>query len=389
MTREPHSLSTGEVDGISTSVAADFALDLVPGWNMVSNPFAFSVAWDSCRAVVGQETLAVSAMSGLGKPEAWRTDGYERQDVLHPFQGYWISPPQPLTLLIPPRESGATGPAGGRVTGPQGQGQEGGDVRLAVTGKASGAVSSIPAVVGVSPDASQEWDSQDRRLPPAPPGAAVSVYVCNREWTRFGGNYVTDIRNGVPTPENWGRTWRLDVLKNYATLGAGDRVTLEVHGLEGLAEFLGAVLIDRELGSTVDLREDSSYSFFLARRGPVSGQEQARFELALGTDRYLQERERGGSPPSVTLLHSPYPNPCRGAAVMRYEIPEEGHVELDVYDVRGALVRRIFRGKMPAGRHESMWDGRQEQGLRAPSGLYLLRLRTASGTWTRRLVMIR
>jgi flagellar hook assembly protein FlgD len=57
-------------------------------------------------------------------------------------------------------------------------------------------------------------------------------------------------------------------------------------------------------------------------------------------------------------------------------VPRSQHVELGVYDVRGALVKTLVRGTIAPGRHVAAWDGRDGAGRPVAKGVYLVRLAT-------------
>lgn len=86
------------------------------------------------------------------------------------------------------------------------------------------------------------------------------------------------------------------------------------------------------------------------------------------------------------------PNPFSANLLIDYSVADGGgeHV-VDVVDVRGAVVRRLYAGKRPAGRYALGWDGSNQYGNRAVSGVYFLRLvSTARGTIaTRKIVLVR
>ena len=87
-------------------------------------------------------------------------------------------------------------------------------------------------------------------------------------------------------------------------------------------------------------------------------------------------------------LAPPRPNPFRAGAHIRYALPVDSPVSLEVFAVSGQHVRTLVRGNMPAGPHEVAWDGADDRGRRASAGIYLYRLRASSFEATQRLVMI-
>ncbi|UCH77607.1 MAG: T9SS type A sorting domain-containing protein, partial [Candidatus Coatesbacteria bacterium] len=80
-----------------------------------------------------------------------------------------------------------------------------------------------------------------------------------------------------------------------------------------------------------------------------------------------------------------YPNPVRGATTIVFAVPEDTHARLLIYDVRGAVVRRLWEGPA-AGGHKLTWDGAADDGTPLPPGVYFYRLEAAGRTATRKMV---
>ena len=95
------------------------------------------------------------------------------------------------------------------------------------------------------------------------------------------------------------------------------------------------------------------------------------------------------SVPGSCLLHQNYPNPFNPATVIRFDLPRSGHVKLNVYDVRGALVATIIDCHMKEGRKEVTWDARDNRGNQVASGIYFCRLVAGDHTRTRKMVLLR
>ena len=81
-------------------------------------------------------------------------------------------------------------------------------------------------------------------------------------------------------------------------------------------------------------------------------------------------------------------NPARGAAAIAYRVGRPGRVRVDVFDVRGALVRTVEEGTFPAGDRSASWDGRGGSGAKAPAGVYLFRVDTPDGTVARKFAYL-
>ncbi len=82
------------------------------------------------------------------------------------------------------------------------------------------------------------------------------------------------------------------------------------------------------------------------------------------------------------------PNPFRLTTTIRFWMLAPDRAELTVYDVAGRQVRRLFDGPLPAGSHETVWDGTDGGGARVRSGVYFARLRVGDLTYARRTVLV-
>ncbi len=84
------------------------------------------------------------------------------------------------------------------------------------------------------------------------------------------------------------------------------------------------------------------------------------------------------------------PNPFNPSTEIAFSLPAAGPARLEVYDLRGALVRVLANGSLPAGAQRVAWDGRDDAGQEVSSGTYLLRLETNTGRGlTRKLMLVR
>jgi hypothetical protein len=68
-------------------------------------------------------------------------------------------------------------------------------------------------------------------------------------------------------------------------------------------------------------------------------------------------------------------------------VPRAGAARLAVYDLRGRLVRVLADAPLPAGRHESSWDGTDGAGRAVAAGVYVLRLQQGGAAATAKLVL--
>jgi hypothetical protein len=79
-------------------------------------------------------------------------------------------------------------------------------------------------------------------------------------------------------------------------------------------------------------------------------------------------------PPFQLAIHTLSPNPFTSTVHVAFELPRDELTILEVFDVRGGLVRRLVDDRLAAGAHDAVWDGRDGSNRSAANGVYFLRL---------------
>lgn len=77
------------------------------------------------------------------------------------------------------------------------------------------------------------------------------------------------------------------------------------------------------------------------------------------------------------LLSPVFPTPFSASAEIRFNLPEEDLVRIDVFDFQGRRVRTLLNdSSLPAGEQSVRWNGRNDRGLEVAGGIYFLRVNT-------------
>ena len=99
----------------------------------------------------------------------------------------------------------------------------------------------------------------------------------------------------------------------------------------------------------------------------------------------------GDSPASAhAVLHANVPNPFNPVTTIQYEVPAGGaDVTIDVYDVHGARVRTLVNTHRSEGSYTVQWNGEDNRGERATSGVYFYRMTAGSFVETRKMVLVK
>ncbi len=90
------------------------------------------------------------------------------------------------------------------------------------------------------------------------------------------------------------------------------------------------------------------------------------------------------------ILGNNSPNPFNPQTTIFFNLPQETVARLRVYDMSGRLVRTLLNnGMAPKGRNEVVWNGRDDSGQPAASGIYFYRLEIDGYTETKRMALVK
>jgi len=98
-------------------------------------------------------------------------------------------------------------------------------------------------------------------------------------------------------------------------------------------------------------------------------------------------------PAAGLTVQPPFPNPFNPSTAVKLYVPADhgGSAELEVgiYNLQGRRVRLLHAGRISAGWHTLVWDGRDDDGRGQSSGLYFLRAKTAEASSTHKMTLIK
>ncbi|MCD4650380.1 MAG: T9SS type A sorting domain-containing protein [Candidatus Cloacimonetes bacterium] len=84
-----------------------------------------------------------------------------------------------------------------------------------------------------------------------------------------------------------------------------------------------------------------------------------------------------------------YPNPFNPTTKISFNLPLDSDVELAVYNVKGQLVKTIASDYLAAGTHTFTWNGKNNAGKQAASGVYFSRLKAGESVKTNKMLMLK
>lgn len=110
--------------------------------------------------------------------------------------------------------------------------------------------------------------------------------------------------------------------------------------------------------------------------------------VTLGTEE--QSLTKDALAPAAFALRPASPNPFNPATTISYEVPQQAHITLTVYNVLGQEVIRLVDQVQAAGRYQVTWNAVNAQGYSVSSGIYLYQLNSSTGfNDTRRMTLLK
>ena len=88
--------------------------------------------------------------------------------------------------------------------------------------------------------------------------------------------------------------------------------------------------------------------------------------------------------PQVFSLKQNHPNPFNASTMIKYELPVQSRVVLDIYDILGRRVKTLEDGMQPAGSYQVIWNADD-----LPSGVYFYKLQAGEYTETRKMMLVK
>ncbi|OFX62276.1 MAG: hypothetical protein A2046_15345 [Bacteroidetes bacterium GWA2_30_7] len=78
-------------------------------------------------------------------------------------------------------------------------------------------------------------------------------------------------------------------------------------------------------------------------------------------------------------IENAYPNPFNSSTNIKFSIPSNERVRLEIYDIKGQLVNSVIDSEiMNIGTYEVTWDGQNNAGAEMPNGIYIAKLNTGN-----------
>ncbi len=242
-------------------------------------------------------------------------------------------------------------------------------------------------------------------------GDMVVVATAN-DHPEFQWNVITHVEPITKSkPEYFTYDEKPDYVPVTINLTGIDRSSLKEIGLKLNGDFKGAVVVENDveqlcayLGISERLTEGNVELIFYYHS--AKNQQQEMKSINLAGSMLSSENINGNADyptykinvnsndlenmivPAVALEQN-YPNPFNPTTRIGYSLKDDGNVSLDIYNVKGQLVKTLFRGRSTKGSFNTSWEGKDNSDKACSSGIYFCKLRTADKILVRKMMLMK
>ncbi len=93
--------------------------------------------------------------------------------------------------------------------------------------------------------------------------------------------------------------------------------------------------------------------------------------------------------PTHTALIGNYPNPFNPETKIEFSLLDADNVDLVIYNIKGEKVKKLITGRLDSGFHSAVWDGKDDNGKKVASGIYLYRFKTTKINQVKKMMLIK
>ncbi len=95
----------------------------------------------------------------------------------------------------------------------------------------------------------------------------------------------------------------------------------------------------------------------------------------------------GERPVDGVSIRQAAPNPFDDAIIIEYDLPRPDKVSITIIDLNGRKIKSLAGKFLDAGRYQTQWDGKSDDGSSQPPGLYIIRLETSSKLESAKIIL--
>ena len=197
-------------------------------------------------------------------------------------------------------------------------------------------------------------------------GLSGSEQIISSEWVER----ATNVQTGT---ENYGYLWWLHDNEgtSYSARGFGGQVIAVYPEYELVIGAQSDIFGSDDINSHSNLLNDRINSIATIFEG------------------YQYHDDSNVQSPSSFKLYSNYPNPFNPVTTLGYELPENGLVNITIYDMLGNVINNLVNANQSSGYKSIQWNATNNEGEPVSSGVYLYKIQAGEFVDTKKMIFLK
>ncbi len=346
-----------DIDNASTLMYGDhFTISLMPGWNMVGNPFDFPVSVDD-----------IETLDSIEDPITYINNDYSLpQPILQPWEGYFVYNPENtyVQATIPAIEAGQLLKANDPM-----QLTNNNEIVFQFSATITNSeIMDTHNYIGYKTNAIDGRDKNDfSEAPPITNDLQLYINDKDHDWA---GNFKSI--------SNEGQQWQIVLKAN-----SKKSITLGWQQSGTLPDKQKLYIFDQTTQAPLKA-ENGEYTLSSGLKG------ERRFKVILGTEAYALNNSDGIPLVPVDYeLKQNYPNPFNPETVIPFQLSVKSNVKIEVFNILGHKIKTLHNSTLSTGSHQVTWDGSNDAGNSVAAGMYFYRIQAGSFQAVKKMILIR
>ncbi len=209
------------------------------------------------------------------------------------------------------------------------------------------------------------------------PGANVKVFQASGKSGEWYGKYFDNIPDLDFTADSAG-----DVLVGRCPFSKDGKI-VHTYGESNSIAIL-RIFFNGKVGYTFISVANFNMAYW--RGNTQFASYKVKVHLITPTD--VSVNKKDNAPKNFDLAQN-YPNPFNPTTTINYSLSQNGRVSLKIFDALGGLVKNLVNSEQRTGTYSVMWDGKNNDGLAVPSGIYLYRLKAVGKSLSKKMILLK
>ncbi|MEX0769417.1 MAG: invasin domain 3-containing protein [Balneolaceae bacterium] len=378
-------------NGTEITLPVTYTASADTGWNIVGNPYTATVDWDDGT---WQKTNMSNSIyiwdENTNQYLTWNgATGSLGDGLIAPFQGFWVKANGNGTPSLKVRKNSKT--TGGAFYKTADRDKEKDDEKVPTIGlEIFSDGRSRSTHLSFTEAGTNGIDDMDAyRLLPFETDTYLEIFSLMNDGIELAINNL---------PRRFAKPVEIRIHAASVVDGrySPSDVTLTWPEMNNIPDEWEIILTDTHNGSEINLKENTFYDFtFVDQPDDSTFQKNTTSNFRLlaqdpeltTNPRFVLSIEPGDDAidlPDEVVLFDNYPNPFNSTTTIRYGLPVEAVIRLDIYDILGRRIQTLVNGRKSAGYYDINWDARS-----LASGLYFYRLVTPDRVLDKKMIHVK